>query len=401
MAGQLTFKGYIRPDGGVGIRNRLLVIGVDECVDGVCRAVAADYGSEAVVLTNFVTCMLGGNEELVHNIVGVGKNPNIGGVLVVAMGCGSILPEDIAAAIAESGKPCRAMRVMEQGGSRRAIAHGRALAAELHNQLAQARREDAPISKLVVGVKCGGSDASSGLASNPVAGYAADKLLEAGATVIGGEIIELIGGEKFMLERCVSQAVRDKLARIMKAEEARWSVPGVETEIMSVGNSVGGLTTIEEKTLGALHKYGTHQVEDVLKFSKAGIERPVKPGFYLSEASHLCGAAGTHFAAMGAHMIMWTSGGAGFDNQIVPAVRISGNPELFTEDQDIDARAIMEGRATSAEIGEKLFARLLEVAGGATTNIEGLAYSYASIYQKDQRLEKYLENCTCSGLSRH
>ena len=99
MAGQLTFKGYIRPDGGVGIRNRLLVIGVDECVDGVCRAVAADYGSEAVVLTNFVTCMLGGNEELVHNIVGVGKNPNIGAVLVVAMGCGSILPEDIAALV--------------------------------------------------------------------------------------------------------------------------------------------------------------------------------------------------------------------------------------------------------------------------------------------------------------
>ena len=104
---------------------------------------------------------------------------------------------------------------------------------------------------------------------------------------------------------------------------------------------------------------------------------------------------------MGAHMIMWTSGGAGFDNQIVPAVRISGNPELFTEDQDIDARAIMEGRATSAEIGEKLFTRLLEVAGGAATNIEGLAYSYASIYQKDQRLEKYLESGACPEMSRH
>ncbi len=399
MAGEITFKGYVRPDGSVGVRNRLLIIGVDECVDGVCRAVAADCGEEAAVLINFVTCMLGGNEELVHNLTGVGKNPNIGAVLVVAMGCGSILPEDIAATIAESGKPCRTMRVMDQGGSRRAIARGKALAEELHEIMSRDRRTDAPIAKLIVGVKCGGSDASSGLASNPVAGYAADKLLEAGATVIGGEIIELIGGEKFMLERCASPAVRDKLARIIKAEEARWSVPGVETEIMSVGNSVGGLTTIEEKTLGALHKYGTHQVEDVLKFSKAGIERPVKPGFYLSEASHLCGAAGTHFAAMGAQMIMWTSGGAGFDNQIVPVVRISGNPALFTEDQDIDARGIMEGRSTCAEIGERLFARLLEVAGGAPTNIEGLAYSYSSIYQKDQRLEKYLEKCACTELA--
>ena len=129
MSGKTTFKGYVRPDGNVGVRNRLLIIGVDECVDGVCRAVAADYGAEAVVLTNFVTCMLGGNEELVHNIIGVGKNPNIGAVLVVAMGCGSILPEDIAASIAESGKPCRAMRIMDQGGSRKAIAHGKALAA--------------------------------------------------------------------------------------------------------------------------------------------------------------------------------------------------------------------------------------------------------------------------------
>ena len=395
MAEQITFKGYVRPDGSVGIRNRLLIIGVDECIDGVCRAVATECGTEAVVLTNFVTCMLGGNEELVHNLVGVGKNPNIGAVLVVAMGCGSILPEDIAAMIAESGKPCRAMRVIDQGGSRRAIAHGQALAKELHAIMSRDKRSDAPVSKLIVGVKCGGSDASSGLASNPVAGYAADRLLAAGGTVIGGEIIELIGGEKFMLERCASPDVREKLARIIRAEEARWSVPGVETEIMSVGNSVGGLTTIEEKTLGALHKYGTHPVEGVLEFNKHGIERPTRPGFYLSEASHLCGAAGTHFAAMGAQMIMWTSGGAGFDNQIVPVLRISGNPELFTEDQDIDARGIMEGRSTCAEIGERLFARLLEVAAGSATNIEGLAYSYSSIYQKDQRLEKYLESQVC------
>ena len=395
MAEQITFKGYVRPDGSVGIRNRLLIIGVDECIDGVCRAVATECGTEAVVLTNFVTCMLGGNEELVHNLVGVGKNPNIGAVLVVAMGCGSILPEDIAAMIAESGKPCRAMRVIDQGGSRRAIAHGQALAKELHAIMSRDKRSDAPVSKLIVGVKCGGSDASSGLASNPVAGYAADRLLAAGGTVIGGEIIELIGGEKFMLERCASPDVREKLARIIRAEEARWSVPGVETEIMSVGNSVGGLTTIEEKTLGALHKYGTHPVEGVLEFNKHGIERPTRPGFYLSEASHLCGAAGTHFAAMGAQMIMWTSGGAGFDNQIVPVLRISGNPELFTEDQDIDARGIMEGRSTCAEIGERMFARLLEVAAGSATNIEGLAYSYSSIYQKDQRLEKYLESQVC------
>lgn len=392
----ITFKGYLRPDGSVGVRNRLLIIGVDECVDGACRAIAADFGEAAVVLTNFVTCMLGGNEELVHNLINVGKNPNIGAALVLSMGCGSISPEEIAAAVGESGKPVRAFRLMSQGGSAKAIAHGRNLAGELFAEMRRAERADAPISKLVVGVKCGGSDASSGLASNPVAGYAADKIIAAGGTVIGGELIELVGGEEFMLDRCVSPAVREKLRRLIRAEEARWSVPGVEVEIMSVGNSVGGLSTIEEKTLGALHKYGSHPVLDVLEFTKDGLEQPARPGFYLSEASHLCGAAGTHFAALGCQIIMWTSGGAGFNNQIVPVIRISGNPELFTEDQDIDARGIMRGTATSAEIGEQLFSRILEVAGGSPSRIEGVGYSYAGIYQKDQRLEHYLASeCGC------
>ncbi|SIN74835.1 UxaA family hydrolase [Halodesulfovibrio marinisediminis] len=382
----MKFNGYIRPDGSVGIRNSLLIVGVDECCDGICRAIAKDHDN-AIVITNFVTCMQAGNEELLHNIIGVGKNPNIAGVLVVAMGCGSINPEIVAKPIRETGKASLSMRVMDLGGTRKAIEHGRSLAQQLSEEAAKCERTTVPLSKLTVGVKCGGSDASSGLASNPVVGFAADKIIDNGGTVIGGEVIEFIGGEKYLLERCRNDEVRTKLDRIMKAEEKRWSIPGADVEIMSIGNSVGGLTTIEEKTLGALHKFGTHPVEGVLEADRNGIETPDKPGLYLGEVTHLCGASAINFAAMGAQCILWTSGGSGFNNAIVPVIRISGNAELFTEDQDIDARAIMRGEATSDEVGEQLFAKVIEVANGAETAVEGLGYAYCSIYQKDQRLE--------------
>lgn len=389
----MKFNGYVRPDGAVGIRNKILIVAVDECADGICRAIAKDF-DEAVVVTNFVTCMMAGNEELLHNIVGVGKNPNVAGVLVIAMGCGSIDPEVVAAPIRETGKPSHSMRVIDLGGTRKAIEHGKALAGEIAEYAAKCERTEVPLSKLILGVKCGGSDASSGLASNPVVGHAADKVLDNGGTVIGGEVIEFIGGEKYLLERCRTPEIREKLDRIIKAEEKRWSIPGAEVEIMSVGNSVGGLTTIEEKTLGALHKFGSHPVDGVLEASRHGIERPEEAGLYLAEVSHLCGASAINFAAMGAQCIVWTSGGAGFNNAIIPVIRVSGNAELFTEDQDIDARAIMRGEATSSEVGDELFDKVLEVANGESTAIEGVGYAYCSIYQKDQRLE------SCLGLLR-
>jgi altronate dehydratase large subunit len=385
----MIFNGYLRPDGKVGIRNKILIIAVDECADGICRAIAQDF-NDAVVVTNFVTCMMAGNEELLHNIVGVGKNPNVAGVVVVAMGCGSIDPELVAAPIRDTGKPSYSLKAIEQGGTRKAIEYGKRLATKVSEFAATCERVETPLSELTVGVKCGGSDASSGLASNPTVGVAVDKIIEAGGTVIGGEIIELIGGEKYLLDRCSTPEIREKLCRIIKAEEKRWSIPGADVEIMSVGNSVGGLTTIEEKTLGALHKFGTHPVEGVLEASRHGIETPTEPGLHLAEVTHLCGASAINFAAMGAQCVVWTSGGSGFNNEIIPVIRVSGNSDLFTEDQDIDARSIMRGEATSQEIGQKLFNKIIKTANGSPTAVEGIGYSYCSIYQKDQRIESCL-----------
>ena len=320
----MTFTGYQRPNGEVGIRNKLLLIAVDECCEGIVRTIARSC-EEAVVLTNWLTCMLGGNEETFHQMIAVGRNPNVAGVLVVAMGCGSILPDQIA-------DPLRAAGV----------------------------------------------------------GAAVDRLVDLGATCIGGELFELQGCETLLAKRAVSSEVAGKIEKLIANERTRWSVEGTDIETMSIGNSVGGLTTIEEKSMGALHKTGSRPIVDILEINRYGVDRPEKPVFYLSEASMLCGAAGVNFAAMGAHIILWTSGAAGFNNAIVPVIRVSGNKDLFNADMDVDATGIMDGTCGIGEVAERIVEKVGKVADGEATAIEGIGDSTMTLYQKDQRVETLL-----------
>lgn len=384
-----TFTGYFRPNGQIGIRNKLLIIAVDECCDGIARNIAKPF-EEAVVLTNWYTCMLGGNEETFHQMIAVGQNPNIGGVLVVSMGCGSILPEQIAEPLRAAGQAVDTLTCEKEGGTRRTIEAGREKMEALRGKMLAHPRVEVPAGRLVVGVKCGGSDTSSGIASNPSVGTAVDKLVDMGATCIGGELFELQGCELLLAKRAATPKVAAKIQKLIANEQHRWGVEGTDIETMSVGNCVGGLTTIEEKSMGALHKMGSRRIEDILEINKYGVDRPSRPGFYLSEASMLCGAAGVNFAAMGAHMILWTSGAAGFNNAIVPVIRVSGNEALINEDIDISAAGIMDGTCGVNEVADAIVSAVLRVASGEPTAIEGFGDATMTLYQKDQRVENLL-----------
>lgn len=384
-----TFTGYLRPNGQIGIRNKLLIIAVDECCDGIARNIAKPF-EEAVVLTNWYTCMLGGNEETFHQMIAVGQNPNIGGVLVVSMGCGSILPEQIAEPLRAAGQAVDTLTCEKEGGTRRTIEAGREKMEALQGKMLAHPRVEVPAGRLVVGVKCGGSDTSSGIASNPSVGTAVDKLVDMGATCIGGELFELQGCELLLAKRAATPKVAAKIQKLIANEQHRWGVEGTDIETMSVGNCVGGLTTIEEKSMGALHKMGSRRIEDILEINKYGVDRPSRPGFYLSEASMLCGAAGVNFAAMGAHMILWTSGAAGFNNAIVPVIRVSGNEALINEDIDISAAGIMDGTCGVNEVADAIVSAVLRVASGEPTAIEGFGDATMTLYQKDQRVENLL-----------
>lgn len=390
----LTFTGYQRPNGQVGIRSKLLLIAVDECCEGIVRTIAKSF-EEAVVLTNWYTCMLGGNEETLHQMIAVGQNPNVAGVLVVAMGCGSILPAQIAQPLAAAGQAVDTLTCQQAGGTRAAVELGIRKVQALKQAADSHPRVECPISRLVVGIKCGGSDTSSGIASNPSVGAAVDKLVDMGATCIGGELFELQGCEVLLAKRAASPQVAAKIERLIGNEQSRWGVAGADVETMSVGNCVGGLTTIEEKSMGALHKMGTRQIEDVLEINRHGVDRPYRPGFYLSEATMLCGGAGVNYAAMGAHLILWTSGAAGFNNAVVPVIRVSGNADLINPDIDVDATGVMDGSCGVDDVADRIVKVISSVAGGAPTAIEGVGDSTMTLYQKDQRVETLL-GLTCA-----
>ncbi|WP_216607862.1 UxaA family hydrolase [Vibrio sp. RE88] len=384
-----TFQGYRRADGQVGIRNHILILAIDECAEGIAQAIKQKL-SNCVVVTNHYTCMYGGNEEMVNVMIGAALNPNIAGVLVLNMGCGSIDPTIITDPIKQAKKPVFSLSIIKSKGTRQTINEGVQIVDELINISNQVKPEPTPISELIVGVKCGGSDTSSGIASNPAVGQAADRLIEMGATCIAGELIELITCEQILRERAVNQNVADKIERLIAEEERRWHIEGTDVETMSIGNSVGGLTTLEEKALGALHKTGTKPIQDVLEINPIGIQKPTQPGFYLAEVTHLCGGSGMHFAALGAQVILWTTGGAGFSNPIVPVIRISGNDEQITDDIDVDVSGIMSATLSVVEASEQVLEQLDNVVQGKKTAIEDVGYAFCSLYQKDQRLEKLI-----------
>ena len=389
----MEFLGYERPDGTVGIRNKILIVSVDECCDGIARKIG-ESSKNTVILTNWYTCMLGGNEETFNQLIEVSKSPNIASVLIIAMGCGSILPEQIADPVKLTGKPVKTLTCQKAGGTIKTIEKGKIIIREMDNYIKNLKLKKFSIDRLIIGVKCGGSDTSSGIASNPSVGSAVDKLIDMGATCIGGELFELQGCNNILFQRAVSDKVKEKIEKLIDNEKRRWSVEGTDIETMSIGNSIGGLTTIEEKSLGALHKMGTKPIQDVLQINKNFIEKPTKPGFYLSEVTMLCGGAGVNFASLGAHIILWTSGAAGFNNAIVPVIRVSGNSEMINDDIDVDVSDIMKGKIGINQGSELIIQKILEVANGLPTKIENYGDSTMTLYQKDQRVEKLL-NLKC------
>lgn len=387
----MNFMGYVRSDGRVGIRNKILIIAVDECCDGIALNIA-QTNDHAVVLTNWYTCMLGGNEETLNQMIANANNPNVAGVLVIAMGCGSILTSQITDKVQH--KPVASITCQESGGTKKSIESGIKIVKHMQKEIDQYKRVSVPMSKLIVGIKCGGSDTSSGIASNPSVGEAADKLIDMGGICIGGELFELQGCQEPLRKRAVSDEVYAKIERLIDNERLRWSVKGVDVETMSIGNSIGGLTTIEEKSLGALHKFGSKPIIDILEINDKIVEIPTKTGFYLSEATMLCGGAGVNFASYGAHMILWTSGAAGFENPLLPVIRVSGNEDLINDDIDVDATGIMNGTNTIDKVSNDIIDTMKSIASGTKTAIEDYGHATMTLYQKDQRLDQLL-NIRC------
>ncbi len=378
--GAPALRGWPRADGRKGIRNLVAVAYLVECAHHVAREVAAAVPDGAHVI-GFPGCYP--NAYAQRMLERLCTHPNVGAVLLVSLGCESFDRFALARAVAESGRPVETLVIQQAGGTRASVAAGRAWVAARAAELAAAPSVPMAVSELVVGTVCGGSDGTSGLTGNPAAGIAFDRLVAAGAACIFEETGELIGCEEIMAARAATPALADEI-RASVAKAARYYAT-LGYGSFAAGNAEGGLTTIEEKSLGAYMKSGQSPISGLIKPG----DLPPRGGLYLMDVvpdgevrfgfpNINDNAEIAEMMASGAHCTLFVTGrGSVVGSAIAPVVKICANPETYrrlAEDMDVDAGRILEGRATLEEVGAEIFARVLETAAGRPTASEALGH---------------------------
>ena len=353
------FKGFRHPDGRVGVRNDIWIVPTVGCVNNLCERLADACGG--IALTHPYGCsQLGADHETTANLLAaLCRHPNAGGVLVVALGCENNTLESFRERLGDvSALNIRFMRSQDPGDE---YARGMELIAELEANR-PSRRVDMPASELVVGLKCGGSDGFSGLTANPLVGRFSDWLVARGGSAVLTEVPEMFGAETLLMRRCRSRAVFDRCVEMVNGFKDYYSRHGQPCyENPSPGNKAGGITTLEEKSLGCVQKGGRSPVEDVLGYGEhvrtRGLSLLAGPGNDL--------VASTVLAASGCHIVLFTTGRGTPFGTVVPTMKISTNSDLARAKPhwiDWDAMANPNVDAFAAKV--------LEVASGAPARNE-------------------------------
>jgi len=381
MNGRLPtkFTGYRRPDDSIGVRNYVAIMPSTTCANETVRRIA-DQVEGTVALPHEFGCEVGPQIWLPRRTLsGVGKNPNIASVLVVALGCENLDPWELAKEIKKSKKPVEVIEIQEVGGTPKAIAEGVRIAQKMAQEASKFERERADASELILATECGGSDATSGICANPCVGAVADILIMAGGTIILCEIPELIGAEHLLAKRAKSKKVVKQIYDVVNAWEERVKEEKISFRILSKGNMAGGLTTIEEKSLGAVSKGGTKTVQGVLEYAEA----PRGKGLYIMDTSGDDINSVTGMLAAGAQVAVFTTGrGTPVGQAAMPVIKVTGNPATYQRmmsNIDVNAGTICEGKETIQEVSERLYREILEVASGKKTKAELLGQKDFSI----------------------
>ncbi|MDR7080016.1 altronate dehydratase large subunit [Neobacillus niacini] len=375
-------KGYRRSNGKMGIRNHLLIIPTVVCANHVSNRIQQAVPESVAIPHQHGCSQIGDDKERTHKLlVGMGKNPNVGAVLLVSLGCEVIDAKVLKKEIEEIGKPVEWIDIQEAGGSVKAIQKGSELLKQLAVEIAKVPQEDVPLSELILGVKCGGSDATSGLCSNPSLGKAADVLIEQGGTIVMGETTEIIGAEHIVAKTAINEEVANKVYAYVERFEKEVERIGADMRggNPSPGNIEGGLSTIEEKSLGCISKAGTSPLKDVLPFAE---EIPGN-GYYFMDSPGNDIECVSGMAAAGVHMVCFTTGrGTPTGNPIIPVIKITGNEmtaNRMEDNIDIDTSAVMKGKETLDGAGNRIIETVIKTAQGEQTKAEILGHQEFSI----------------------
>lgn len=305
-------------------------------------------------------------------LAGIGKNPNVGAALVVELGSEDIRADDLADRIAETGKAVETLSIQRIGGTEQALDRGAAVVTSLVEETEDARREGADASELIFAAECGGSDATSGIAANPAVGNACDRLVGDGGTATFSETPEFIGAEHILAKRCESEEDRERLLQRVEEREQLADMMGVNLRGAqpSPGNQEGGLTTIEEKSLGAISKGGTTPITGFAEFAE---ELPVGGGLVPMDTPGYDIESVVAKIAAGAQIVAFTTGrGSTTGNPIAPVIKVTGNSKTWTRmanNMDVNASTVIEGESIKS-VGERIYDQVLAVANGQKTEAE-------------------------------
>jgi altronate dehydratase large subunit len=381
------FRGYPRLDGRVGVRNHLLVVPTVICSAVVAERIAASV-APGTALPHLAGCgQLGPDMTVTHDtLAAYCRHPNVGAVIVVALGCEQLVAQRLADEARRHHKPAAIVAIQTEGGTVRATEKGAVIAREMAASLADAKREWCEVSSLVVSVKCGGSDYTSGLASNPAVGRLADRFVELGGAVVLGEIAEIMGAEHLLAARAASPTTAAQLLRVVNRVEAEAMALGLDIRGTqpSPGNIRGGLTTIEEKSLGATHKAGERtQLEEVVDYSapitKRGLTVMDTPGLDVESVTGMVGG--------GAQVVLFTTGlGTPTGNPVAPVMKITGNArtaDTMRDNIDVDVSGVLTSGESLDDAAGRLFEELIDVCSGRPTAAERLGHREFAIHRRN------------------
>jgi altronate hydrolase len=374
-------RGYARADGRKGIRNVVVVAYLVECAHHVARHISSRFGDREVHLIGFPGCYPNAYaEKMMQRLC---THPNVGAVLLLSLGCESMNKSWLEGEIAASGRPVHTLTIQKSGGTKKTIGAGIEWVQWALDQL-----EDTPtvvigLNELVIGTTCGGSDGTSGLTANPAVGRAFDTLIAAGAACVFEETGELIGCEPHMVARAATPELGAEIMRSMEKAARYYATLGYGS--FAVGNADGGLTTIEEKSLGAYAKSGASAIHGLIKPGDV----PPAAGLYLLDVvpdgevrfgfpNINDNAELAELIACGAHLILFTTGrGSVVGSAISPVIKVCANPETYralTDDMDINAGRILEGAATLDEVGREIVDLVVALGNQAQSKSEELGH---------------------------
>ncbi|XOQ44252.1 MAG: Altronate hydrolase [Clostridium sp.] len=382
----MKLTGYRRENGQFGIRNYLLILPTSVCATDTAEKIAAQVPGAIAVPNQHGCCQIASDQaQTQRTLEGFGKNANVGAVLVIGLGCDGIQAEKVAETIRVTGKPVEAITIQKCGGTLKAITVGAEIAAAMAAKLSVEKRTDGDLSDIILGMECGGSDPTSGLASNPTIGYVSDKLVSIGGSSILSETTEVIGAEHLLAARFADPEQKTKFLTMVSNCEKRAIRLGEDLRSgqPTPGNKAGGLSTIEEKSLGCMYKAGNSPFTGALDYAE--ILPLDKKGLYFMDTPGQDIDSITGMVAGGAQIIVFSTGrGTPTGSPIAPVIKITGNTDTFNnmkDNIDINAGRIITDGATIPQIGEELFNMMIEVCNGKRTKAEVLGHREFGIYK--------------------